>query len=374
MIAPATFYQQLSGHGIAFFTGVPDSLFKSLLLYLHDHVAAAHHRIAANEGQAVALAAGYHLATGKLPLVYMQNSGLGNAVNPLTSLADKEVYAIPMLLLIGWRGRPGTKDEPQHIKMGRITEQLLQVMEIPFFVLPDNEAASNTVVQEAVAMAIAEQQPVALLVPDNTFSKYESAIPGNDYPLSREEVLKQLLPYTAGNEVMVCTTGKTGREFYELNGLSEMALPKHFLSVGAMGLANQVALGINGQHNSRVIMIDGDGALLMHLGTLPAIGQWANDDFIHIMINNGCHESVGAQPTLGFDMDWGVIAKACGYQQVYCITTEPELTTWLQQHFPERRKQFVEIRVHATSRANLSRPAELPVERKEALMPLLKKQ
>jgi phosphonopyruvate decarboxylase len=374
MIDPSTFHQHLSGHGIDFFTGVPDSLFKSLLLYWQDHIHASHHLIATNEGQAVALATGYHLATGKLPLVYMQNSGLGNAVNPLTSLADKEVYAIPLLLLIGWRGRPGTKDEPQHIKMGRITEQLLQVLEIPFYILSDNEAQNKTLIDEAIAMTLEQQQPVALLAPENIFGEYKSPVPAAAWPLSREEVLKQLVQHAAGNEMIVCTTGKTGREFYELNGRSEdYMLPRHFLCVGAMGLASQVALGISLQQDRRVIMIDGDGALFMHLGSLASIGQWGSDSYMHIVINNGCHESVGGQPTLGFAVDLCAMASACGYQKVVRIDTDAALTAWLQSDFHEQQKQFVEIRVNAESRSNLSRPVELPVERKEALMPLLKK-
>ena len=373
MIAPEQFYRHLKKQGIDFFTGVPDSLFKNLLLYLQQQEDPSHHIITANEGQSVALAAGYYLATGRLPLVYLQNSGLGNIVNPLTSLTDKEAYSIPLLLLIGWRGIPGVKDEPQHKKMGRITEQLLQTLEIPFYVLQADSDKSLAMVTEAAAKALELKQAVALLVPGDIFEDYTATPPVDQYPLGREEVIRQLVQQCKGDEVVVCTTGKTGREFYELNEAAGNKLPKNLLCVGAMGLANHIALGLDMHQHHRVIMLDGDGALLMHLGTLATLGKQAGDSFLHIVINNGCHESVGGQQTLGFDIDLCAIGKACGYTATICIHNEKQLGDWLKSGFDKPGKQFVEIRVNAKSRTGLSRPKESPVERKEQLMQLLKK-
>src|SRR5690554_2042572 len=151
MIATDQFYQNLISNGVEFFTGIPDSLLKDICAYITDNTSKKRHVIAANEGGAIALATGYHLATGKTPLVYMQNSGLGNAVNPLLSLADSEVYSIPMLLMIGWRGEPGVKDEPQHIKQGEVMTAMLDSMEIPWFVLEASTADPAAVIRDAVA-------------------------------------------------------------------------------------------------------------------------------------------------------------------------------------------------------------------------------
>jgi phosphonopyruvate decarboxylase len=370
MIRPERFYKHLSGNGIDFFTGVPDSLLKSVLLHFQQHIDPGKHFIAANEGLAVALASGYYISTGKLPMVYMQNSGLGNAINPLTSLADAEVYAIPMLLLIGWRGMPGKKDEPQHAKMGRVTGQLLQALEIPLFILEEDEAQTFEILDDAISLAIKHKKPVALLVPDNVFEEAAIQQPISTYSLSREMVLQKLIQ-TFNEEIIVCTTGKTGREFFELNRQRERPIERTFLAVGSMGLANHIALGIDMQVPSRVIMIDGDGAVLMHMGSMTAIGRWATDSFVHIIINNGCHESVGAQPTLGFDIDFSAIGKGCGYSHVRCIGSEQELINWLENDFPKHGKQLIEIRVNSTSRSDLSRPTNSPAERKNDLMKAL---
>jgi phosphonopyruvate decarboxylase len=370
MIHPERFYKHLSGNGIDFFTGVPDSLLKSLLLHFQQHIDPCKHIITANEGLAVALASGYYISTGKLPMVYMQNSGLGNAINPLTSLADAEVYAIPMILLIGWRGMPGKKDEPQHLKMGRVTGQLLQALEIPLFILEQDETQAFEIVDEAISLALNHKKPVALLVPDNVFEEQTTRQLVSTYPLSREMVLQKLIQ-TFNDEIVVCTTGKTGREFFELNRQREKPIEKTFLTVGSMGLANHVALGIDMHVSGRVIMIDGDGAILMHMGSMTAVGRWATDSFVHIIINNGCHESVGAQPTLGFDVDFCAIGKACGYSHVLCIREEQELINWLENDFPTKGKQLIEIRVSSTSRSDLSRPTNSPAERKNDLMKAL---
>jgi phosphonopyruvate decarboxylase len=300
MILPEHLYNFFQQHGISFYTGVPDSLLKYFLKYIHDNSSYDDHIIAANEGLAIALASGYHFRTGKLPLVYLQNSGLGNIINPLTSLADKEMYAVPILLLIGWRGRPGTKDESQHVKMGRITIPLLDVLEVPYYLLDADENSSFKKITKAIDEAIIEQKPVALLVQEEIFEKYEGIVQPGQYLLEREETIKKIITHLKGDEAVICTTGKIGREFYEQNISANKKIKKYLLSVGAMGHANHIALGIKMRSQEKVIVLDGDGALLMHMGALPTIAHNAINNFIHIVFNNGAHESVGGQPTEGF--------------------------------------------------------------------------
>lgn len=365
MIRPEWLYQYLKEQGINFFTGVPESLLKHFLKYIQEHTTSDKHIITANEGLAIALASGYHFRTGKLPLVYLQNSGLGNAINPLTSLADKEMYSVPMLLLIGWRGRPGTSDEPQHKKMGRITVPMLEVLEIPYFTLDDNEDSTSRKIGDAIAEATTKQKPVALLVPEEIFEKYNGFEAEDSYSLKREEVIKTIIANLNGDEVVICTTGKIGREFYEQNLLADKKINKYLLSVGAMGHANHIALGIKGDANKKVLILDGDGAILMHMGALPIIARQAQNNFIHIVLNNGSHESVGGQPTEGFFADLCGIAKASGYKKTYCISDETELEQWLKNNLETAETQFVEIRISRSSRSDLGRPFGNTVKWKE---------
>ncbi len=373
MIVPERLYQFLQEKGVSFYTGVPDSLLKHFLKYIQDHAEANEHIITANEGLAIALASGYHFSTGKLSLVYLQNSGLGNIINPLTSLADKEMYAVPMLLMIGWRGRPGTKDEPQHIKMGRITVPLLEVLELPCYLLDRDEASCFEKISLAIAEAMREEKPVALLVPEDIFEKYEGKSEQSFYSLQREEVIKDVITHLQGDETVICTTGKIGREFYEQNKKAGNRIRKYLLSVGAMGHANHIALGIKGSLDEKIIMLDGDGALLMQMGALPTLAHYAGDKFIHIVINNGSHESVGGQPTEGFFTDLCAIAKAAGYQQAICISNGNELEQWLNKGLGGTDAQFVEIRTNKSSRADLGRPEGKPTDWKKKFMAALKR-
>ncbi|NOT50162.1 MAG: phosphonopyruvate decarboxylase [Chitinophagaceae bacterium] len=373
MILPEKLYNFLKGQGIDFYTGVPDSLLKDFLKYIQDHSSSGEHVSTANEGLAIGLASGYHFRTNKIPLVYLQNSGLGNIINPLTSLADKEMYAVPMLLMIGWRGKPGTKDEPQHSKMGRIMMQLLDTLEIPCCTLDTDETSSFKRISEAIVIAKKEQRPVALIVPESIFEKYEGVQETNKHELMREEVIKALIGKLSGDELVVCTTGKIGREFYEQNEMAGRRIKKYLLSVGAMGHANHVALGLKMQSDKKIIVLDGDGALLMQMGSLPTIAHHAKNDFIHIVINNGSHESVGGQPTEGFFADCCGIANASGYPNVICINNENELNEWLQNGLNSSLLQFVEIRTNKESRSNLGRPAGQPAKWKEDLMNELNK-
>jgi phosphonopyruvate decarboxylase len=283
------------------------------------------------------------------------------------------MYAIPMLLLIGWRGRPGVKDEPQHVKMGRITVPILDVLEIPFYTLDANETSSFSKITQAISVALKEKKPVALLVPEKIFEKYDGVPETDMYSLTREIVIKEIIDNLKGTETLICTTGKTGREFYEQNMLAGQKIKKYLLSVGAMGHANHIALGIKMESGERMIVLDGDGALLMQMGSLPTIAHYATDNFIHIVINNGSHESVGGQPTEGFFADCCGIAKASGYKKTICITNDRELGEWVHDGLLSPETQFVEIRTNRKSNTNLGRPEGEPAEWKNNFMSALAK-
>lgn len=371
MISPVRFYSFLSEHAVHFYTGVPDSLLKSFLSYVQEHAAPEDHVITANEGLAIALASGYHLRTGKVPLVYLQNSGLGNIVNPITSLADPEMYGIPMLLLIGWRGQPGTRDEPQHRKMGRITAALLEAMEIPLFRPEGDELEVLRTVEDAIVTAKEGERPVALLCAD-IFEPYTANPVPAIYPLEREAVIAALIAKLSGHETVICTTGKIGREFASQNEAAGQKIKASLLSVGAMGHANHIALGLQ-EEGRTVVMLDGDGALLMHLGSLPTIASQHRGNFLHVVLNNGTHESVGGQPTGAFGADLSAIAYACGYEHTQQIMDEEALQNWLNSIGQLKGLQFVEIRVKSSSRADLGRPDGDPLEWKESLVRALRK-
>ena len=370
MIRAEQLYDHLGREGISFYTGVPDSLLKNFLQYVQDHTAGEQHIITANEGLALALASGYYLQSGKLPLVYLQNSGLGNLVNPLSSLADQEMYGVPMILLIGWRGEPGIPDEPQHRKMGAITVPLLEVLGVPVFKLDQQSIDPLQIVSTAIQTAREKQNPVALLLSADIFEKvqYEKTTIPATLSLQRESVIRELIKTLSGDETVICTTGKSGREFDEQNKAAGNKIKKYFLSVGAMGHASHIALGIHLQNPSKTILIDGDGALLMHMGALPTISHFANKNFIHLLINNGCHESVGGQPTEAFRVDCTAIARASGYQHTFLIRNEQELNHWLQNSLSSSDTQFVEIRTNAISRPDLGRPAGDPKDWKNDFM------
>lgn len=373
MIDPGRLYDHLQEKGIRFFTGVPDSLMKDFLGYLQDHADAGDHIITANEGLAIALASGHYFRSGKIPFVYLQNSGLGNIINPLSSLADQEMYGVPILIMIGWRGKPGTKDEPQHKKMGRITIPLLEALELPFFVLEENEAASFRLIGEAVSLATTNAAPVVLLVPEQIFETYPGKQEEDIYKLNRERVIRSIIDQLKGDETVICTTGKTGREFYAQNKLAGDKIKKYFLSVGAMGHAGHIALGVAGRDGSTTILLDGDGALLMHMGGLATVAQYAAGNFLHIVLNNGSHESVGGQPTAGFRANLSGIASACGYPRTFCIKSEEALKQWMGTVSNVQGLNFVEIRINRGSRKDLGRPAGEPLSWKKDFMNALKK-
>lgn len=374
MVKPKEFIDALAASGVDFFTGVPDSLLKDFLAYVETEVPRERHITAANEGGAIGIAAGYHLATGALATVYMQNSGLGNAVNPLTSLADKEVYSIPMLLIIGWRGEPGVKDEPQHIKQGRITPALLDVLEIPYAAIGSSMSAEQvgTEVARMAESARSQSRPAALLVRSGVFESYAAASRSSALELTREEAIETVLGALKGNEIVVSTTGKISRELYESRLRRGQATQKDFLTVGSMGHASQIALGIAQQQPERqVVCLDGDGATLMHLGALATIGWVAPQNFRHIVLNNLAHESVGGQPSAAGVVDLAAVAKSCGYASVRSVSSKTELGAALQTLRAEPSPALLEIKVNLQSRKDLVRPKETPQQNKKGFMDYL---
>jgi phosphonopyruvate decarboxylase len=370
MIKPENLFNYFIKTGIEFFTGVPDSLLKDFNAFVMDNVPEQRHLIAANEGNAIALAAGYHLATGKTPLVYMQNSGIGNAVNPLLSLIDKQVYGIPLILMIGWRGEPGVKDEPQHKKQGAITIEMLEVMGINHCILDINEKNAFHQIDEAINSAQQSNTPFALVIKKGTFEKYQiKSIAQGYFDLFREEAIKVVLDQLDGSEIIVSTTGKTSRELFECRAGKNQPHNSDFLTVGSMGHASQIALGIAlNKPDSRVICLDGDGAVLMHLGAIATIGRLAPKNFIHFVINNGAHESVGGQPTGAFNIDLPAIAKACKYTSVFSLSKKEELAKVFNSLSAKDCPALIEVKVKTGSRTDLGRPTITPIDNKINLM------
>jgi phosphonopyruvate decarboxylase len=376
VVNPAFFYTKLKERGTDFFTGVPDSLLKSFCAYVADY-AGDNHITAVNEGAAVALASGYHLATGKIPLVYMQNSGIGNAVNPLLSLTDPTVYSVPVLLVVGWRGEPGVQDEPQHAKQGRVTEGLFRAMEIPYAVLGVDEGEIEGQLAAAYAHLREKSSPYALLVRKNIFVPYASQNGEGDKKaeMSREEAIEEILKISREGEFYFSTTGMASRELYELREKLGQDHRQDFLAVGSMGHASQIALGTALQRpGAPITCIDGDGAVLMHLGALAAIGNRKPRNFRHILLNNGAHDSVGGQPTIARDgLDFSAIARTSGYKNVYSVHTRLTLRSVLER-IEDRREGpvFVEVQVGKGARQDLGRPGLGPLENKALLMSSLR--
>lgn len=371
MIQPQFFYDLLKENGTDFFTGVPDSLLKNFCAYITDTADKTHHIIAANEGCAVGLASGHYFATNTIPLVYMQNSGLGNTVNPLLSLADQDVYSVPLLLMIGWRGEPGVHDEPQHIKQGKVTCALLDAMEIPYAVLEADEEKAAVQITNAYKTIKERSAPFALVIRKDCFASYtlksNECVPAE---MTREQAIEQIIGCMPSNTMFVSTTGMASRELYELREKNRQRHDADFLTVGSMGHASQIALGIAlCKRDKTVVCIDGDGAALMHLGALSTIGTQKPKNMVHIVLNNGAHDSVGGQPTVGRKINLCAIAEACGYVRTACVRTYEELTAALTGTgvWPV----FIEVMVSKGSRPNLGRPKSSPIENKRAFMALL---
>jgi len=366
LIEASYFYNKLAEKGVGFFSGVPDSLLKDFCAYITDHAEKQNHIIAVNEGAAVGLACGYHLAANRIPLVYMQNSGIGNAVNPLLSLADNEVYCIPLVLVIGWRGEPGVHDEPQHIKQGKVTCSLLESMGIPYAVLEKDENSVNNQIETCFKTISETSSPYALVIRKETFSPYTlQKKEEHNAIMTREEVIEEIAANREG--IIVSTTGMISRELYELRDKASTGHARDFLTVGSMGHASSIALSIALQKPLlQVTCLDGDGAALMHMGSFAAIGAQKPRNYCHIVLNNGAHDSVGGQPTIAPFIDIPSVARACGYAKVYQVKTKKELKKILTKK--NEVLTFIEVKVKKGARKDLGRPKVTPQENKEAFM------
>jgi phosphonopyruvate decarboxylase len=369
MIHVKDFYEELLDNQIDFFTGVPDSLLKDFCAYLTDNTNTTNNVIAANEGGAIGLAAGHYLATGKIPLIYMQNSGLGNVVNPLLSLADKEVYSIPMILLIGWRGEPGVKDEPQHVKQGRVTISLLQSMEIDHIIMDEN-TDFRIEIRNLITKCKLLSRPVAIVIRKNTFESYKLQNKHSDVSeISREDALNLVVSNIPNDSIIVSTTGMLSRELFELREKNGQNHNFDFLTVGSMGHASQIALGIAiAKPERNVFCFDGDGAVLMHLGGLGIIGNIAPKNFKHIVFNNGAHDSVGGQPTVAMNLSIVDIALASNYCFAERVISHENIKTSIRNLTEKSGPGLIEIIVKKGARKDLGRPTSTPIENKSHFM------
>lgn len=377
--------------GVEFFTGVPDSQLKALCDYLMERygIDPAHHIIGANEGNCAALAAGYQLATGKIPAVYLQNSGEGNIINPLASLLNEKVYAIPEIFIIGWRGEPGVHDEPQHVYQGEVTLTLLEAMKVPFFVLDrDTTTEQLAGVMQDFSAQLAAGRDVAFVVRKGALSYSGSVSYTNENPMTREEIIRRIVQ-ASGDDPIVSTTGKASRELFEIREGTSQDHAHDFLTVGSMGHSSSIALGIAlNKPDRRVWCIDGDGAALMHLGALTVIGSCKPKNLIHVVINNGAHESVGGMPTVAASLSLTDVARACGYPRAVCVSTLAELDrelaaakagptdgpTAVPTDGPTAgltavpALTFIEVKCAVGSRPDLGRPTSSPLENKRCFM------
>lgn len=375
MINVADFYEFLTDNGVDYFTGVPDSQLKAFCDYITvKHSTGKKHIIAPNEGNAVALAAGYHIATGKTGLVYMQNSGLGNAVNPITSLTDLEVYGIPLLYLIGWRGQPGVKDEPQHVKQGKITLELLETLGIHYFIIKKETTTEDLKKEYTDNMEafLKNGKSIAFVVEKDAFEAAGKFTNNNDNELTREEAIKVIADTVEKSSIIVSTTGKASRELFEYREENGLGHEKDFLTVGSMGHASMIALSIAENSNKNVVCIDGDGAMLMHTGAAALIGSRKPENYLHIMINNGAHETVGGMPTISYDIDWKNAVKAFGYSDACRASNKAEIAHYINASKHIKGPVLLEIMTNTKSRKELTRPNIKPIDNKINIMNYLK--
>ncbi|RAT75737.1 phosphonopyruvate decarboxylase, partial [Lonsdalea populi] len=359
MICPEEFLVFLHHKGIQFYSGVPDSLLKELCLAIDGKKGDIRHQLACNEGAAAGMAIGYHLATNAIPVVYLQNSGLGNIVNPVCSLATTDVYSIPMLFIIGWRGETKTDgtqihDEPQHVMQGRVTLPQLDVLNIPYSVMEGDPCIDFPTIDRLLQQAEHEKRPVALIVRKNTFAPCKQAKQPSptSATLLREEIVAEVLSALPADIPIVSSTGMLSRELFEQREQRNEEHDRDFLTVGGMGLASQIALGISeGRPGKKVVCLDGDGATLMHMGGLT--NSALSSTLIHIVINNGAHDSVGGQPTAASRLPLAPIATASGYSQVTAVGSREALQSALRTALESQGSQFIEVKCRTGHRDNL---------------------
>ena len=357
--------------GADFYTGVPDSQLKALCNYLINvyGIDPEHHIIAANEGNCAALAAGYHLATGKVPVVYMQNSGEGNIINPAASLLNDKVYAIPVIFVIGWRGEPGVHDEPQHIYQGEVTVKLLDDMDIKSFTVgKETTEAELRAAMEDFKTLLARGRDVAFVIRKGALEYSEKVEYKNSNAMTREEIIRHIVN-ASGEDPIISTTGKASRELFEIRVANGQSHKYDFLTVGSMGHSSSIALGVAlGKPDRRVWCIDGDGAVLMHMGALAVIGANKPKNLIHVVINNGAHETVGGMPTVADKIDLVAIAKACGYPNAVSVDSFAALDEALEAAKNRGELSLIEVKCSIGARGDLGRPTTTAIENKENFM------
>ncbi len=357
--------------GSDFYTGVPDSQLQALCNYLmNTHgIDPKHHVIAANEGNCTALAAGYHLATGKIPVVYMQNSGEGNIINPVASLLNDKVYAIPMIFIIGWRGEPGVHDEPQHIYQGEVTIRLLDEMNISSFVISKETTEFEVEkIMEEFKTTLLQGKQVAFVIKKGALSFEKKVQYNNNNKMSREEIVRHIVQVSEEDPI-ISTTGKASRELFEIRESQKQSHKYDFLTVGSMGHSSSIALGVAlNKPEKKVWCIDGDGAVLMHMGAMAVIGTNNPQNLVHVVINNGAHETVGGMPTVASNVDLIAIAKACGYKNVVSVDTFEDLDKELYIAKEKNELSFIEAKCSIGARDDLGRPTTTALENKVNFM------
>jgi phosphonopyruvate decarboxylase len=358
MINQIAFQNCLKNAGVEFITGVPDTLLNEFCLSIEENWPKNKHIIAANEGNAAALACGYHLSTGSVPLVYMQNSGMGNTLNPLLSLSNKDVYGIPMVLLIGWRGDPNEKDHLQHKKQGELTPVLLDALDIPYKILEDNEedvlAATNWAINEAKSL----NSPVGLIAKKNVFEngqKTDLSKEESKFELFREDVIENLIDHLPKDTIYVASTGRATRELYFLREHRGESHENDFLNIGAMGHSSSIAAGIALSQKERlVVCLDGDCAAIMHMGAFAIQGNLEVTNLLHVVMNNGIHESVGGQTSVGFQINLTQIAENTGYSTIQKpVQSASDFTDSINILLSKKRPSFIEVHIKKGMRSKL---------------------
>tara|TARA_B100000965_G_scaffold405560_1_gene440070 strand:- start:327 stop:1427 length:1101 start_codon:yes stop_codon:yes gene_type:complete len=340
-----------------FYTGVPDSVLKELSIILQNKNK-NNHVIATNEGSAVSIAVGNYLSTKKIPCVYMQNSGLSNAMNPLISIAHQKVYSIPLILIIGWRGSPKIKDEPQHNVKGKITEKILKLLNIKYTIIRSNKDLKNF--DKQIKYSKKNKSTVACLIENGTLEKNKKKLKKKDYyNLDKELFLKTLLENLKSNSKIISSTGYNSRELMYLRQKYNFKKSKDFYMVGGMGHTSSVAFGYSLSNKKNTICIDGDGSFLMHLGSIKTIGTFANKNLKYILLNNNTHDSVGGQSTYAKNMNLEKFSKALGFKKFLCIKNKKDLKKKINNFLNGNTLSFLEVRVSNSKTKNLPRPKDL---------------
>lgn len=361
--------------GSDFYTGVPDSQLKALCNYLMAEygIDPKHHVIAANEGNCTALAAGYHLATGKVPVVYMQNSGEGNIINPVASLLNDKVYAIPVVFIVGWRGEPGIHDEPQHIYQGEVTVKLLEDMDIkPFIIGKDTTYEEAEAAMEEFKGILETGKDVAFVIRKGALTDAPKVEYKNENKMIREEIIQHIVK-ASGEDPIVSTTGKASRELFETRAANGQSHKYDFLTVGSMGHSSSIALGVAiNKPEQRIWCVDGDGAVLMHMGSMAVLGANKPKNLVHVVINNGAHETVGGMPTVAGNIDLVAIAKACSYPNAVCVDSFEDLDRELEAAKERNELSLIEVKCSIGAREDLGRPTTTALENKQNFMEYLK--